>query len=68
MLDAFREGYVHIRRLPETQWAQLDLFVATQFATMVLWSSALLMNDPKRMAEYVPWRENNGNKLLGYFN
>jgi Ser/Thr protein kinase RdoA (MazF antagonist) len=68
MRDAFREGYVHLRRLPETQWAQLDLFVATQFATMVLWSSALLMNDPKRVAEYVPWRESNGNKLLGYFN
>ena len=53
---------------PNQQWAQLDLFVATQFATMVLWSSALLMNDPKRVAEYVPWREDNGNKLLGYFN
>jgi hypothetical protein len=26
------------------------------------------VHDPKRVAEYVPWRENNGNKLLGYFN
>ncbi len=68
MRDAFWEGYTHIRTLPESQWAQLDLFVAIQFATMVLWSSALFLNDPKRVAEYVPWREDNGNKLLGYFN
>jgi Ser/Thr protein kinase RdoA (MazF antagonist) len=68
MRDAFWEGYSKVRTLPEEQWAQLDLFVATQFATMVLWSSALLMNDPKRVAEYVPWREDNGNKLLRFFN
>jgi Ser/Thr protein kinase RdoA (MazF antagonist) len=67
MRDAFQEGYSKIRTLPEKQWEMLDLFVATQFATMVLWSSALLMNDPKRVAEYVPWREDNGRKLLGYF-
>jgi Ser/Thr protein kinase RdoA (MazF antagonist) len=67
MRDAFWEGYFKVRTLPEKQWTQIDLFVATQFATMVLWSSALLMNDPKREAEYVPWREDNGNKLLGYF-
>jgi Ser/Thr protein kinase RdoA (MazF antagonist) len=67
MRDAFWEGYTQIHTLPKTQWTQLDLFVATQFATMVLWSSALLMNDPKRVAEYIPWREDNGNKLLGYF-
>jgi len=68
MRDAFRDGYAEFRTLPEAQWSKLDLFIATQFATMVLWSSALLMNDPKRQAEYVPWREDNGNKLLGYFN
>jgi len=68
MRDAFWKGYTQIRTLPESQWSQLDLFVATQFATMVLWSSALFMNDPKRAAEYIPWREDNGNKLLGYFN
>lgn len=67
MRDAFREGYAQIRTLPEVQWAQLDLFVATQFATMVLWSSAFLKHDPRRVAEYEPWRDNNGNKLLGYF-
>jgi Ser/Thr protein kinase RdoA (MazF antagonist) len=68
MRDAFWEGYSQRRTLPDKHWIQLDLFVATQFATMVLWSSALLMNDPKRLAEYIPWREDNGNRLLGYFN
>jgi Ser/Thr protein kinase RdoA (MazF antagonist) len=68
MRDAFWEGYSQVRTLPGSQWAQLDLFIAIQFATMVLWSSALFMNDPKRAAEYIPWREGNGNKLLEYFN
>jgi Ser/Thr protein kinase RdoA (MazF antagonist) len=65
--DAFREGYAQMRTLPEAQWALLDLFVATQFATMVLWASAFLRHDPKRVAEYTPWREDNGHKLLRYF-
>lgn len=68
MRDAFREGYTQSGTLPEMQWAMLDLFVATQFATMVLWASAFLKHDPQRVAEYTPWREDNGNKLLDYFN
>ena len=67
MRDAFREGYTQIRSLPEAQWAQLDLFVATQFATMLLWASAFLKHDPKRVAEYTPWRDDSGNKLLRLF-
>ena len=67
MRDAFREGYARVRTLPEAQWAQLDLFVATQFATMVFWASAFLKHDPLRVAEYEPWRDNNGNKLVRYF-
>ena len=67
MRDAFREGYARLRILPEAQWANLDLFVATQIATMVLWASAFLKHDPRRVAEYEPWRKDNGNKLLGYF-
>lgn len=66
MRDAFRDGYAQIRILPEVQWAHLDLFVATQFATMVLWASAFLKYDPIRVAEYEPWRDNNGNKLIRY--
>jgi hypothetical protein len=68
MRDAFREGYTQYRILPEVHWDKLDLFVATQFATMVLWSSEFLKHDPKRVAEYEPWRNNNVNKLLDYFN
>jgi Ser/Thr protein kinase RdoA (MazF antagonist) len=67
MRDAFREGYAEIRTLPEAQWQQLDLFIATQFATMVLWASEFLMRDPKRVAEYTPWREENCHKLSVYF-
>ncbi len=66
MRDAFREGYARVRTLPEAQWAQLDLFVATQFATMVLWASEFLVNDPVRVAEYEPWRDDNGNRLLRF--
>ena len=67
MRDAFREGYARVRALPEAQWMHLDLFVATQFATMVLWASAFLKHDPLRVAEYEPWRNDNGKKLMGYF-
>lgn len=66
MRDAFRGGYAQIRTLPEAQWAQLDLFVATQFATMVLWASAFLKHDPIRVGEYEPWRDDNGDRLLRY--
>jgi len=68
MRDAFYEGYTQIRALPETQWKLLDLFVATQFATMLLWASAFLKHDPARVAEYTPWRDESGEKLLGYLN
>ncbi len=68
MRDAFHDGYSHVRWLPAEQWDQLDLFVASHFATMVLWSSAFLMRDPKRAAEYEPWRDRNGDKLLRFYN
>jgi len=67
MRDAFRSGYDQYRTLPDIQWAQLDLFVAAQFATMVLWSSAFLKHDPIRVSEYQPWRDNNIVRLLNYF-
>jgi len=67
MRDAFQSGYSQVRSLPDSQWAELDLFIATQFAALVLWSSAMLIKDPKREAEYVPWREKVGTQLLGFF-
>ena len=67
MRDAFYEGYAGIRTLPEEQWCMLDLFVATQYATMLLWASAFLKHDPGRAGEYVPWRDDSGQRLLQYF-
>jgi hypothetical protein len=68
MRNAFCEGYLQYRAQPESQWVLLDLFVATQFATMVLWASAFLQHDPVQAAEYAPWRDRNGNKLIEYGN
>lgn len=67
MRDAFYNGYVEVRPLPDDQWGMLDLFIATQYATMLLWASAFLKSDPKRVDEYVPWRDDSGNRLLKYF-
>ena len=67
MRDAFFDGYGRNRTLPRDQLQQLDLFVALQYATMVLWASAFLKNDPQRIDEYEPWREKNGNKLLAFY-
>ena len=65
--DAFVSGYESIRPLPNKQWNLLDLFIATQYATMLLWASAFLLNDPKRADEYIPWRDDSGKRLLKYF-
>jgi hypothetical protein len=34
---------------------------------MMLWASEFLKRDPKRVAEYTPWRDNNCHKLSVYF-
>ncbi len=65
--DAFYDGYESVRTLPPEQWKLLDLFIATQYATMLLWASAFLHQDPKRADEYIPWRDDSGNRLLRYF-
>ena len=67
MRDAFLEGYIEHRTLPQKQWELLDLFIATQFATMLIWACAFIMHDPVRTEEYIPWREDNGERLLTYF-
>jgi Ser/Thr protein kinase RdoA (MazF antagonist) len=66
MREAFLDGYYQIRTLPETQLQYLDLFMAAQYATMVLWSTMFIKNDPAMRAEYEAWREREGNKLLLY--
>jgi Ser/Thr protein kinase RdoA (MazF antagonist) len=67
MRDAFYDGYSQVRALPESQWKLLDLFVATQFATMLFWASEFLKHDPMRKDVYLPWRNESGENLLGYF-
>jgi Ser/Thr protein kinase RdoA (MazF antagonist) len=65
--DAFLEGYTQVRTLPESQLMHLDLFMATQYATMVLWASLFIKIDPAMRAEHEKWRERDGRKLLRYF-
>jgi len=64
--DAFLDGYAQVRSLPESQLAHLDLFMAAQYATMVLWASMFIKHDPAMQAEYEKWRNREGNKLLRY--
>ncbi len=64
--DAFLEGYAQVRTLPESQLRHLDLFMAAQYATVVLWASAFIRDDPARQAEHEAWRDGDGAKLLGY--
>lgn len=66
MREAFLEGYFQIRTLPEAQLQHLDLFMAAQYATMVLWSTMFIQNDPAMRVEYEAWREREGNKLMLY--
>lgn len=65
--DAFFEGYAQVRSLPEAQLRHLDLFMAAQCATMVLWSTMFIRNDPALHDEYEAWRDKEGKKLLRYF-
>ena len=67
MRDAFITGYQSERILPAEQWSLLDLFIAAQYATMLIWSSAFLLHDPNRANEYCPWRDDSGEKMLRYF-
>ncbi len=66
MRDAFLEGYAQKRTLPDSQLVHLDLFMAAQYATMVLWASMFIKNDPAMRAEYEKWRDREGKKLLRY--
>jgi Ser/Thr protein kinase RdoA (MazF antagonist) len=64
--DAFVEGYTRVRTLPESQLQHLDLFMAAQYATLVLWASLFIRDDPARRAEHEAWRDENGAWLLHY--
>ena len=65
--DAFFDGYTEVRTLPSEQYEHLDLFMAAHCATMVLWATMFIKNDPALRVEYEAWRANEGNKLIRYF-
>lgn len=67
MRDAFLEGYVQVRSLPDTQLQHLNLFMAAQYATMVLWATVFIRHDPPMQAEHEAWRHKDGKRLLRYF-
>lgn len=64
--DAFLEGYARVRTLPESQLRHLELFMAVNYATVVLWASSFIRDDPVRQTEHEAWRDDNGAKLLRY--
>jgi Ser/Thr protein kinase RdoA (MazF antagonist) len=67
MREALFDGYLRVRSLPQEQVDLLDLFMAAQYATMVLWATVFILNDPAMRAENEEWRTQDGNKLLRYF-
>lgn len=67
MRDAFLEGYAKVRTLPEKQLKYLDLFMASQYATMVLWATMFIVHEPAMKTEHEKWQTRDGNKLLRYF-
>ncbi len=67
MRDAFFEGYLSTCSMPQEQIELLDLFLAAQYATMVLWATVFILNDPARVPEHKAWRTEEGHKLLRYF-
>jgi Ser/Thr protein kinase RdoA (MazF antagonist) len=64
--DAFLEGYAQVFPLPEPQLGHLNLFMAADYATGVLWASSFIQDDPARRAEHEAWRDENGAMLLRY--
>jgi len=65
--DAFLEGYTRVHALGADQLAHLDLFMAVNYATGVLWASQFIIDEPARKAEHEAWRDENGALLLRYF-
>ena len=65
--DAFLAGYDRVHTLPRSQLDHLDLFLAAQYATCVLWASQFIQDDPARRAQHEAWRDENGVLLLRYF-
>jgi len=67
MRDDFLDGYLPVHPLPDAQLKHLDLFLAMDYATSLLWATTFIHDDPSRLNEYEAWRNENGEKLLRYF-
>jgi Ser/Thr protein kinase RdoA (MazF antagonist) len=65
--DAFIEGYSEIRNLDQDQLRYLDLFIAAQYAVMVLWGAMFIRNDPAMRVEHEKWLQKEGARLLCYY-
>ena len=65
--DALLAGYDQIHTLPGSQIEHLDLFLAAQYATGVLWASQFMQDDPARRTQHEAWRDESGAMLLRYF-
>jgi Ser/Thr protein kinase RdoA (MazF antagonist) len=65
--DALLVGYTQVRTLPDEQLKHINLFMAAQHATMVLWSTVFILHDPAMEKEHEEWRTREGEKLLRYF-
>jgi len=64
--DAFLDGYAQVRTLPDEQLKHLDLFMAGQYAQLLIWASAFIRRDPARRIQHEAWRNREGNHLLRY--
>jgi Ser/Thr protein kinase RdoA (MazF antagonist) len=64
--DAFLDGYAQVRTLPSAQLQHLDLFLAMEYATGVLWGTLFLSAEPARRAQHQAWRDEKGADLLRY--
>jgi Ser/Thr protein kinase RdoA (MazF antagonist) len=65
--DAFLEGYTEKHALPAEQLQHLELFMAAQHATMVLWATAFIQDDPAMAPQHEAWRAKDSANLLRYF-
>jgi len=50
--DAFLEGYIRAHALPESLLWYIDLFMAANYASGVLWASAFILDDPAGKDEH----------------
>jgi len=60
---ALQAGYTHCYPWPDRHPGEIDSFIAARGFGL----ANFILNNPKRVAEYKPWRANNGNLFRGLF-